>query len=295
MINNNNSDFPVPEIEEVELLLIDKMYAIRELYWPHYTWLAQTNYLKIVEKKQEKLFKQGIDPKLLREKLSSLFSKINSSFYHLQRIKENEELITELGKQVAKKGQTKISTRIIGTFLATYEPIAYEYEAILVTLKTALDILAIIFSSIIRSGSDDILKLAHEMSEVQKTSGFKTKLKKFFSDKKLQEVIKEFKKNGHVKSRRNYAVHDGDLSIGTINLQFVAGSSDIRVIKSKAMPVGKSDKPLTQVQDLDVFCTTLFYDVCHIILSGLELVLDENLPRGEKKSIFEIKRLKETS
>lgn len=289
---NNNNDFPVPEIDEDELLFIDKMYAFRELYWSHYTWQAQTSYLKIIEKKQEVLMKRGIDLQSHREQISSIFSKINGSFYHLQRLKENEQFIIDLGTEVAKKGQTKISPGTLGMFGANYEPIGYEYEAVLVTLKSALDVLAIILSSIIGSKSDDVLKLANEMEQVKKVSGFKTRLKHFFSQESHKRLIAEFKNNNGVKSRRNYAVHIGTLSTGTINLQFVSDRSELGVIKSKAMPTTPSTMPLPKEKDLDSYCTTLFYDVSDMIVAGLELILEETLSKGEKKSIFEIKRLK---
>lgn len=287
-----SDDFAMPQVSEDELMLVDKMYALRELYWPHYTWLAQTSYLKILERKKVDLKNKGVDLDFLKLQLSTLFNKINGSFYHLQRIKENEKLIIGLGTEVARKGQSKIPAGTLGIFGASYEPIGYDYEAMLVTLRSSLDILAIIFSSIINSKSNDIMKLSNEMKQVSKVTGFKAQIKKFLDSQNFLKLINEFKNDKGIKSRRNYAVHAGSLSTGTINIQFISGDSKIGVIKSKAVPVKSVNQPLPKEQDLDDFCTTIFYETCDVLLSGIELVIEESLPVGERNSIFEIKRIR---
>ena len=286
----SNSDFSVPDVSEDELLIVDKMYAYRELYWPHYTWLAQTGYLKVVETKKTNIVKAKVDIEVLKKQFSSIFNKINGSFYHLQKIKENEKLITELGIEVAQKGQPKIGEGILGMFGASYEPIGYEYEAMLVTLKSALDILAIAFSSIVGSKSDNILGLENEVRQDNNPSGLIVKIKQLLNSQDCQKLLNEFRNTNGVKSRRNYAVHIGSLSTGTINIQFVSGTPKIKLIKSKAMPVGAIGNHITEEQDLDAYCSTLFYETCDFLLKGLEIILDEKLPRGKRKSVFELKR-----
>ncbi len=287
-----NDDFVIPQLSEDELILIDKMYTLRELYWPHYTWLAQTNYLKILERKKNNLKNNLVDLDLFKGQLSSLFNKINGSFYHLQRIKENEKLIIDLGTEVARKRKSKIPARTWGSFGTSYEPIGYDYEAMLVTLRSSLDILAIIFSSIIGFKSDNIMKLINEMNQIDKVSGFGAQIKQFLDSQPFLQLINEFKNDNGTKSRRNYAVHAGSLSTGTINIQFVHDNSKIGVIKSKAMPIKVNNRPLSKEQDLDDFCTTIFYKTCDILLSGIGIIIEEKLPVGEQKSIFELKRIK---
>jgi hypothetical protein len=160
----------------------------------------------------------------------------------------------------------------------------------LVTLKSTLDVLAIILSKFINSKSDDIRKLTEEMKKNKDLGGLRAKLKVLFGESKNEHLVNEFINQKGAKSKRNYAVHHGSLSTGTINLQFSASAPTIGVIKSKAMPVGDSLGVMHSEQDLDHYCTERFYATCDLVIDALKLVFDEELPRGKKMSVYEAKR-----
>jgi hypothetical protein len=290
-----SNDSFAPEIDEEQLQLISHAYALRELYLSAYTWTIQTNYLKFIEQKKQELTSRSIDSEALKLHLPDLFDKINASFYHLQKVKESEQLITDLGKEVAKKSQVNTPTGTLGIFGATYEPIGYEYEALLVTLRSALDLLAIILASILGSKSDDIMKLTNELDLTKQSEGLRSELKSFFDTDTRRKLVSEFRNSNGTKSRRNHAVHAGSLSTGTINIQFVADRPDMGVLKAKAMPVSGDLGKMTTEQDLDDFCSTLFYDTCELLMDALEIILAEKLARGKKMSVYEAKRSRVSS
>src|SRR6266403_4957281 len=127
-----DNDLPSLEPTQEDLALVARNYAMRQLYWPDYTWGIQTQYLRVIDAKKAELAQRGVDTETLKKRLSDLFNKINASFYHLKKLEENEETIIELGKEMAQKTQPRTPRGVFGIIGTPYEPIDYEYEALLV-------------------------------------------------------------------------------------------------------------------------------------------------------------------
>lgn len=76
------------------------IYASRNKYWPAYTWKMQTSYLQAID--EDVLKHYPLSEKEFKSLLGSIFNKINASFYHFPRLKENQEIAIETGKQLAQ-------------------------------------------------------------------------------------------------------------------------------------------------------------------------------------------------
>ena len=138
--------FQGTEPTQEELALVAQGYAMRQVYWPAYTWQLQTKYLNKIDDRKGALESNGVDIDAFSKYKSDLFNKMNASFYHLQKLKENEETVIELGKKMAEESKKHTPKGVFGIVGTPYEPIDYEYEALLVTLKSALDIMAMMLS-----------------------------------------------------------------------------------------------------------------------------------------------------
>lgn len=284
------NNFPNIEQTGEDLELIARSYAMRQMYWPDYTWTIQTKYLKIIETKRLKLAKQRVDTEILKKRLSDLFNKINASFYHLKKLDENEKAIIKLGKKMARKSLARIPKGVLGIIGTPYEPIEYEYEALLVTLKSALDITAIILAPICNLSSDNIVSLYNDAQQVKRPTPFLTKLLSFINQPKRIQIINEFRnKNDGTKSKRNYAVHQGSLPTGTINIQFTT-SPKISVLKTRTIEVGEDITRFKNQPHLEYYCTELFYTTCDLIIDAIELIINEKLIRGQKTSVYDQRR-----
>ena len=97
--------FQGAEPTQEELALVAKSYAMRQMYWPSYTWNIQTQHLNKIDEKSSGLKANGVDVEIFEKHKSDLFNKINASFYHLEKLKENESIIIELGKEMADKAR----------------------------------------------------------------------------------------------------------------------------------------------------------------------------------------------
>ncbi len=272
-----------------QLSLVAQSYAMREKYWPAYTWPLQTKYLNILDDKKDFLKKNNIDMNAFSRHKIDLFNKINASFYHLQRLKENEESTIELGKEIAKEFKKDMSKGVLGLIGAPYEPIGYEYEAILVTLRSALDITATMLSQPSGLEIDNISKLQNESKQAQKPNKFLKSVKKLLLKEENIKVLDEFINKKNQKSKRNYAVHDGSLPTGTINIRFTKENPDLGILKTCTMQINDKFPDLKKREYLEDYTTNLFYATCDLIIEALGLLVGETLPKGEKISIFEAK------
>jgi len=284
--------FQGTEPTEEELALVAQQYAMRQLYWPSYTWPVQTASLNKIEDKQQALKANGVDVVTFLQRKTDLFNKINASFYHLQKLKENEQSIISLGKEVAKKSKEHTPKGVMGIVGTPYEPIEYEYEALLVTLKSGLDILAMMLAQPSGLGSDNIVSLTNDANQVKRPDELLSKVKTLLSKSEHSITIDEFRNKDGVSSKRNHAVHKGSLPTGTINIQYTAESADIGVLKTRTMDVGGDMPNVLKQQSLDEYAEGLFYAVCDLIIDGLELLVGQPLPRGEKLSVYEARASK---
>lgn len=289
MNQSNNDDLSSIKPSAEELSLMSYAYALRHRFWPHYTWIIQTKQLKDFDKNDTYFSKNNIDIELVKQNFHDLFDKINASFYHLQMLKENEELITEVGRKIAKASQPNLPDGVLGMAGMPYEPINYEYEAMLVTLKSAIDIMVAIVAPIcdLPSQVDTLSRLLKESKKNKQPNEFYSKLKALLADQKYLPLFEEFQWNGDTRSKRDHAVHKGSLSTGTINIQYTSNIDHIGVLKSKAVPVGEKMSDIRTTPDLEEYCSSLFYLACDFLMDTLQLVVNRKLERGQKMSIYE--------
>ncbi len=286
------NDFQRIKHTDEQLQLVARGYSMRQLYWPSYTWKIQTQYLNKIEVKKQILEDKGINIDIFSKRKADLFNKINASFYHLSRLKENESAIISLGKEMAEQSKGHMEQGILGIIGTPYEPIDYEYEALLVTLKSSLDILARILSEPSGIPTDNIVSLLNNAQQCKKSNEFLTNVRTLLSKTEHIKIITEFRDKSGIPSKRNYAVHHGSLPTGTINIQFTA--TDLGILKTRTMePNDELTDPRKQ-QTIEDYATYLFYATCDLIIEGLELLLDQKLPRGNKVCVYEERQSKQT-
>ncbi len=266
---------------------VAQIYAMRQIYWPAYTWILQTKYLNNIECKRDALEGKGVDVTAFSVFKSDLFNKVNASFYHLQKLKENELAVIKLGKKMAKKSKEHMPRNVLGIVGIPYEPIDYEYEALLVTLKSALDIMTMMLAQPAGLQIDNIGALLNECQQTKRSSDFLAKVRELVTKEEHYKTIDEFRNKEGIKSKRNYAVHQGSLPTGTINIQFVLNKPKISILKTSAIEVGSEKVDLKNQQNLDVYATNLFYAVCDLVIDSLSILLGEVLPKGKKTSVYD--------
>lgn len=275
-----------------EIALVAQSYTMRQRYWPGYTWQIQTECLNKVDEYAKSLENNGVNLKEFGKRKADLFNKINASFYHLQKLKENEESIISLGKKMAKESQKHAPENVLGIVGTPYEPIDYEYEALLVTLKSTLDIIAMMLSQPSGLKSDNIISLVNDLQQTRRPNKFLTKAIALLTKEEHAKIISEFKNKDGQSSKRNYAVHQGSLPTGTINIQFTAGSTEIGVLKTRTIEVGGDMMDFRKQQSLEEYATNLFYATCDIVVEGLELLIGKKLPKGQKMSVYDARKSK---
>lgn len=285
--------FQGTEPTEDELALVAQSYTLRQVYWPSYTWQIQTQYLNKLDEKRQSLEARGIDFDLFVKHETDLFNKINASFYHLEKLKENENTIIELGKKMAEASKKHTPNGVLGIIGTPYEPIEYEYEAFLVTLKSGLDISAMILAQPAELHSDNIVSLVNDGEQAKRPNEFLSATKALLAKDEHLKTIEEFRNKAGVHSKRNYAVHQGSLPTGTINIQYTADNTEIGILKTRTMEVGGEMTDFRKQQSLDEYATTLFYAVCDLIIEALELIVGETLPRGQKMGVYEARLAKQ--
>ena len=282
---NSEDDATIAELKMCQL--IDESYATRRVYWPAYTWSAQTSYAGIITKNEKELFARipKINKDTLINHIGDLFNKVNAVFYHLQQLKASEKKAVEMGLKLASISPPGFE-KSIGMAGSYYEPTLYEYEALLTNAKTALDILAIIIAECFGRKEDNIVALFNNLNQTIKISPVEIKFKNLFNQSASASFIASFSRDV---SRRNYAVHAGSLPIGTINVPI--NNPHASIIKSKAhdphKTVSAQMREVRKAIDLDDYCENVFYSMADIIVDCLEILLDAKLNRGAKASLQE--------
>lgn len=287
MIPADNPINKMPEPSDEQMKLVAKSYAMRQQYWPAYTWSVQTVGLNKLEEKRTELETKGVDIEKFSKNKVDIFNKLNASFYHLQKLKENETAIVQLGREMAEESKRSMPVGVNGILDMPYEPIDYEYEALLVTLRSALDILAMAIAGPMDLSSDDIMKLLNESRQQQNPNDTSKAIQALLSSEGHTATINEFRNQNGVKSKRNYAVHQGSLPTGTINIQYAASVPEIGILKTRTMEIDGGAMDFTQKQSLDDYAENLFYSVCDLVIEALEVVVGWQLPKGERHSVYE--------
>ncbi|HEX6462507.1 MAG TPA: hypothetical protein VFZ58_04555 [Candidatus Saccharimonadales bacterium] len=277
----------ISEPDKEQLEMVAKTYAARSRYWPSYTWKIQTSYLQTLNNNKDGFTDRGIDVEALRKHNSDLFDKINASFYHLETLREHESFIINLSKQGVDGSRKNTPANTIGIIASPYEPVSYEYEAILVTLKSALDVMVMTVAPYCELTSDDLAKFINEAPQRKNPNDLLQKMLSIVQESNNDKVIKEFLNGVGKKSKRNHAVHQGSLPTGTINLQYTASDPEVGILKTRTMGLDIVTTNPFEEQDLETYCANLFYGVSEIAMQALEALLDQALPRGEKMSVYD--------
>jgi hypothetical protein len=276
------------DIDIAELKLsqtIEESYAARRIYWPAYTWPVQTSYSGIIAKNEVELSTRlpKINKDALTNHVGDLFNKVNATFYHLQQLKASEKKAVEIGVKLASVSPSGFE-KSIGIAGSYYEPTQYEYEALLTSAKTALDILAIIISKCFGRKEDNIVALFNNLNQASKVSPIETQFKDLFNQPANASFIALFSREV---SRRNYAVHAGSLPIGTINVPI--NNPRASIIKSKAhdphKPILGQIRGTHKAADLDDYCEGTFYSMADIVVDCLSLLLNTKFEKGTKASL----------
>lgn len=268
------------------------MYTQRSKYWPAYTWEIQKSYSKNIKDKitsELKLSKGDFG-----EMYSNVFHKINASFYHLQRLKENQEIALKIGQTMVK---IKIpgTEKMIGVAGVPYEPTGYEYETFIVTIKSALDFISILIAKSFGWKEDNILSLINriKLRKVNTKQILKEKICAFLENYQFTELIGSFKKPGQGrKSKRDFTVHKGPLPVGTINIPINNPKATTLLTKALDPNDPKPHFSSQNTPDLIKYCEDQFYQTCDLFTGILSILSDNQFTPGPKVSVYEQRRKK---
>ena len=261
------------------------MYTQRSKYWPAYTWKAQRSYSS--EIKGKLLGNFNISDTDFEKTYFDIFDKVNASFYHLERLKENEKIAVQTGKELAKM-QIPETEGVVGVAGSPYEPIEYEYEAFLVTIKSALDFMAILLANGFSKSEDNIVALVNRMqSDKINPSLLEGKIYALLSNTQFSAFIDNYKNPKNQKSKRNFAVHKGSLPIGTINIPI--NNPHTLPLLSKVIDPNDLDPyaSIPHSQNLVEFCENQFYQTCDLLIEVLSLITNTRLKPGPKSSVYD--------
>lgn len=262
------------------------MYTKRSKYWPAYTWKIQTSYSSIIRGKLSD--ELNISESDFEKIYFDIFHKINASFYHLEQLKENEEIAIQTGKDLAtiKVPGTEGMVGIVGS---PYEPIGYEYEAFLVTIKSTLDFISILLAKGFNRREDDIISLVNNIRvNKAESSTLEGEIYALLSSNKYQTLIKEYRGSRKgPKSKRNFATHIGSLPIGTINVSI--SNLNASPLLSKALDPNSSNPytSLLHAQNLVAYCENQLYQTCDLLIEILSLLSTSELKHGPRSSVYE--------
>ncbi|MEA2056420.1 MAG: hypothetical protein U9O78_01735 [Patescibacteria group bacterium] len=262
------------------------MYKQRMKYWPAYTWKIQTSYSSDIKDSVVSEFKMSAVE--LKKIYFNIFDKINASFYHLECLRGNEEIAVQIGRELAgvKIPGTKDMVGIVGS---PYEPIGYEYEAFLTTIKSALDFIAMLLAKGLDKSEDNIISLVNRMrTDNADSSTLEGQIYSLLNAQKIKTFIDGYKGNRPgFKSKRNYAIHDGSLPVGTINIPI--NNQRVSPTLSKALDPNSpnSHASLLRSQNLIEFCDNQFYQTCNILIKILSLITNTQLTPGPMSSVYD--------
>lgn len=264
------------------------MYTQRSKYWPAYTWKVQTSYFFDIKEKIVYEFK--ISNTDFEKNYFDIFDKINSSFYHLERLKENEGIAVQMGKELAKIQIPGIEG-MVGIAGAPYEPIVYEYESFLVTIKSTLDFIAILLAKGFNRREDNIVNFFDGIkSRNAKPDSLEGKMYALFNRVEFVNLFNEYRNpDKDQKSKRNFAAHKGSLPIGTINIPINNPGAPTLLSKALNPNVSKPYLDSLSSQNLIEYCEGQFYQTCDLLIETLSLITNTQLKPGPKNSIYKQK------
>lgn len=262
------------------------MYTQRSKYWPAYTWEIQKSYSSVISKNISAEF--VIPEENFRKIYFNIFDKINASFYHLERLKENEKIAIQIGKGVSKMKIPGMEG-MVGIVGSPYEPITYEYEACLITIKSALDFIAMLLSEGLNRSEDNIISLFNNIQRLTNinTSNLDGKIYSFLKEPEIVSFVENYKNFGNQKSKRNFAAHKGSLPVGTINIPI--NNPNAEILPSRALDPNNPDpfSSIRESQNLIEYCEDQLYKLCDFLIEILSLVSNNKFECGPKTSVYQ--------
>lgn len=265
-------------------------YVPRAVYWPAYTWPVQTSYLKVIPGKRAKILRDitSLNEDELKSRIATIFDKLNSTFYHLQRLKEVENVAIAQAQELAKVGMPDMEG-LPGIVGMPYEPIGYEYESLLASAKTTLDVLAALIAKCTNRNEDEIVGLVNNLAQGKKLPRTAERISTVLERSKNKQFIDGFKNSGGKKSKRNYAVHVGALPVGTINVP--VNNPIAPTLRSKAyephLTVPDQMSQSRSTPDLQDFADDVFYSTADVVVQCLGVILKTRFKLGERCSKYE--------
>lgn len=265
------------------------MYTLRNKYWPAYTWKIQTSYSENFE--DDVINKLKISKEDFKTIFFNIFNKINASFYHLQKLKESEEITIKLGKKLSSIEIPEMK-KMIGIAFSYYEPAQYEYESFLISIKSSLDFISILISNSVGRNEDEITGISNAAKSRQiRRLPLENSLYNLALIQPYSQLINEFKNPNRGKSKRNFAVHVGSLPIGGINTPINNPKASVTLFKM----LDPYNKNLGYINapNLVKYCDSMFYTTCDFLIDVLSILSNTKLKHGFKMSLLEYKQLHE--
>ncbi|HEX6258468.1 MAG TPA: hypothetical protein VFZ48_03240 [Candidatus Saccharimonadales bacterium] len=102
----------------------------------------------------------------LKAAIATVFEKLNSTFYHLQRLKVVEAAAIAQAEELAKLGMPGMEG-LPGVVGMPYEPIGYEYESLMANAKTTLDVLAVLIAKCTNRKEDEIGVITNNLAQTK--------------------------------------------------------------------------------------------------------------------------------
>lgn len=271
--------------------LLQKMqaaYAARTRYWSHYMWPARDTVNKYLTGEPSILqanSKGRSSTGKLRNLILEGLDKLNASFYHLVKLRENEELPIKIGGDFAAAAGP-LNPGWHGMVGLPYEPVGYEYEAIVVQSKAAFDLCGSAIAYYLDLNFRDVkgLRPALEQSKHPKAHALSAQ----FKSEKYTRLYDELNDKDGEHSKRNWLEHYGTLPVGEVHINYYG--KDQAVNKAVVRPHGKTGPPTPTMppnyQSVDDYCTDLFYLVCDFVLDVYAILFDLGIRAGERESVL---------
>jgi len=264
------------------------MYSLRSKFWPAYTWKIQTTYLN--EYKDSLTKESKISQEEFKHRLSDIFEKINASFYHLEKLKEDQQVAVDMGKKLAKIIMPG-TENLPGIAGAPYEPIGYEYESFLITVKTMLDLVATLITKCVGRGEDNIISLISNIDlEKLREESLERKIMTFVKSDYFKEFLEDYrnpKDDKNKSTKRNFAAHHGSLPLGTTNVPINNPRASVILVKPIDHNATDPDHFPKNAPDLVDYCDDHFYQACDLFIGVISILLNNEFKAGRKSSVYE--------
>ena len=269
-----------PQINKKILELVDKSYKIRHRYQSDYFWNTRMKVNAIFNDGSNNVMKDISESKNgfsdadeFRKRLFNSFDKINAIFYHLEKLKEEEELVMQLSGKIAEESE-KINKNP-GVIVTPLESINYEFESFIMQAKACLDV----FCYAVGYYYKNVARFSTFEKMIKNCNA--KKLLKILDSNEYEFLVKEFISKEQEKSKRDFSSHYGSLPVGQLNMPI--NSNGQKILKSFIVDhLGKKESLPKKPIEIEQYCNDVFYEICEFMVTVLETLFDEKFERGKK-------------